>query len=392
MACSLLGSTTEALIKTLIIAMKIITIIGARPQFVKAATVSRVISSISADSDRPSVQEVIVHTGQHYDDNMSRVFFDEMGIPPPHYNLAVGSGNHGHMTGQMLARIEEVLLHEKPDRVLVYGDTNSTLAGALAAAKLNIPVAHVEAGLRSYNKRMPEEINRVLTDHLSQTLFVPTRNAIDNLKKEGITQGIVCTGDVMLDAFLLYKKKAAEQSKILKDTGLSHKKFYLATIHRQENTDDRHRLAAIFGALREIGTMDKPVVLPLHPRTRKKLHQFNLQSVSDAQLQLLEPVGYLDMIQLENAADLIFTDSGGVQKEAYFAGVPCITLRAETEWIETIEAGVNFLADADANAIMTAYEKAGQVRVSLKNGLYGDGHAADAVVNYLKEFPCNLST
>jgi UDP-GlcNAc3NAcA epimerase len=315
-----------------------------------------------------------------------------MEIPRPHYNLAVGSGNHGQMTGQMLARIEEILLDEKPDWVLVYGDTNSTLAGALAAAKLHIPVAHVEAGLRSFNKRMPEEINRLLTDHLSQTLFVPTSNAIDNLRNEGITRGVLCTGDVMLDAFLLYRKKAAERSQILEKIGLLQKGFYLATIHRQENTDDHQRLSAIFDALRNIGTVGKPVVLPLHPRTRKKLRQFKLPSVSDAGLQIIEPVGYLDMIQLESAAELIFTDSGGVQKEAYFAGAPCVTLRSETEWVETIQAGVNFLADADANAIIEAHAKARQVRVNLKNGLYGDGHAAEVIVNHLKELSCNSST
>jgi UDP-GlcNAc3NAcA epimerase len=363
--------------------MKIITIIGARPQFIKAATVSRVISNLRACSDPPSIHEIIVHTGQHYDDNMSRVFFEQMGIPEPHYNLAVGSGRHGQMTGQMLAKVEEILIDKSPDWVLVYGDTNSTLAGALAAAKLNIPVAHVEAGLRSFNRQMPEEVNRLLTDHLSKLLFVPTSTAIDNLRKEGINQGVVYSGDVMLDAFLLYRKKAADQSNILTRLGLSSKSFYLATVHRQENTESGNRLSAIFKALATIGTKDKPVLIPLHPRTRKKLHQCDIQTVSDTHIQIIEPVGYLDMIQLENAARLIFTDSGGVQKEAYFAGVPCVTLRDETEWIETAEAGVNFLAGADTDTIIEAFEKAISARVNLKNGLYGDGHAADAIINHL---------
>ena len=365
--------------------MKIITIVGARPQFIKAATVSRVISGLNADGEKPAVQEKIIHTGQHYDDNMSRVFFEEMCIPTPHYNLGVGSGSHGTMTGQMLGKIEEVLVAEAPDRILVYGDTNSTLAGALAAAKLNIPVAHVEAGLRSYNKRMPEEVNRLLTDHLSQILFVPTDNAIGNLKREGITRGVILSGDVMLDAFLLYKKKAAHASRILKSLGLSAGRFYLATIHRQENTENKDRLAAIFKALEQIGTGDAPVILPLHPRTRKKLHQGGFGIKSNKKMRIIEPVGYLDMIRLECAASRIFTDSGGVQKEAFFAGVPCVTLRDETEWVETTAAGVNFLAGADTAAIIAAHKKAENVRVSQKNRLYGNGHAAEIIVQHLME-------
>ena len=362
--------------------MKIITIIGARPQFIKAAAVSRVISNLSAGSNPTSIHEIIVHTGQHYDDNMSRVFFEQLEIPEPHYNLAVGSGRHGQMTGQMLAKVEEILIDKSPDWVLVYGDTNSTLAGALAAAKLNIPVAHVEAGLRSFNRQMPEEVNRLLTDHLSKLLFVPTNQAADNLNKEGITQGVVFTGDVMLDAFLLYREKAAEQSQILNHLSLCSKSYCLATVHRQENTENSSRLHAIFKALAAIGTKDSPVIIPLHPRTRKKLDQCGLQAVSNPQIRFIEPVGYLDMIQLENAARLIFTDSGGVQKEAYFAGVPCVTLRDETEWVETVEAGANYLGGADTDSVLSAYEKASRARVSLKNGIYGDGHAADAIVNY----------
>lgn len=365
--------------------MKIITIIGARPQFVKAATVSRAILKLQADIESPLIQEIIIHTGQHYDDNMSRIFFEQMCIPKPHHNLEIGSGSHGTMTGQMLGRIEAVLLAEAPDWVLVYGDTNSTLAGALAAAKLNIPVAHVEAGLRSFNKRMPEEINRLLTDHLSQRLFVPTSHAIENLKKEGITRGVIYSGDVMLDAFLLYKKKADVASQILKNLGLSAGRFCLATIHRQENTDNKTRLSAIFKALAEIGTENTPVIIPLHPRTRKKLHQGDFGIASNKNMQIIEPVGYLDMIQLECAASLILTDSGGIQKEAYFAGAPCVTLRDETEWIETTEAGVNFLAGADTASIIAAYEKAKNARVNTKIRLYGNGHAAEIIVRHLME-------
>jgi UDP-GlcNAc3NAcA epimerase len=363
--------------------MKIITIIGARPQFIKAATVSRAISNRSAGPEQPSLDEIILHTGQHYDDNMSGVFFEQMGIPTPDHNLAVGSGPHGQMTGRMLAKVEEILMDQSPDWVLLYGDTNSTLAGALAAAKLNIPIAHVEAGLRSYNRQMPEEVNRLLTDHLSTLLFVPTAHAADNLAREGITRGVVYSGDVMLDAFLFYRKKAADQSRILTRLDLSSKGFCLATIHRQENTDSKSRLGAIFKALAAIGTPDSPVIIPLHPRTRKMLDQCGLQTASSSNLQFIEPVGYLDMIQLESAARMIFTDSGGVQKEAYFAGVACVTLRDETEWIETVEAGVNFLSGAETQAILEAYEKAIHARVSLKKGLYGDGHAADAIVNSL---------
>ncbi len=363
--------------------MKIVTIIGARPQFIKAAAVSRVISNLPAGSNPASIHEIIVHTGQHYDDNMSRVFFEQLEIPEPHYNLAVGSGHHGQMTGRMLAGVEEILIDKSPDWVLVYGDTNSTLAGALAAAKLHIPVAHVEAGLRSFNKQMPEEVNRLLTDHISKLLFVPTNQAVDNLRMEGITQGVVKAGDVMLDAFLLYRKKAAEQSQILNRLDLGSKSFCLATVHRQENTDNPDRLSAIFKALAAVGAMDDPVIVPLHPRTRKKLHQCGLQTVSSTEIRFIEPVGYLDMIQLENAARLIFTDSGGVQKEAYFAGVPCVTLRDETEWVETVKAGVNFLGGADTDAVLEAYGKAIRAQVNLKDGLYGDGHAADVIVDCL---------
>jgi UDP-N-acetylglucosamine 2-epimerase len=314
---------------------------------------------------------------------MSRLFFDELDIHEPHCNLGVGSGSHGHMTGEMLNKVEEVLVREKPDWVLVYGDTNSTLAGALAASKLQIPVAHVEAGLRSFNRRMPEEINRVLTDHLSQLLFAPTEVAVGNLMSEGITKGVRITGDVMLDAFLFYKSRSSDQPKslIFNDLGVKPHKYCLATVHRQENTDDRFKLKSILKALERIGT-EVRVVLPLHPRTRKAMQSHGLRITSDS-VRVTDPIGYLDMIQLEAKAALILTDSGGVQKEACFAGVPCVTLRDETEWTETVQAGVNFLAGAETDAIIAAYEQAKNVHMRSTCALYGDGHAAEAILKHL---------
>jgi UDP-GlcNAc3NAcA epimerase len=363
--------------------MKIVTIIGARPQFIKAATVSSAIDILNMDSPRLDVQEIIVHTGQHYDYNMSKVFFDELNIPEPDCHLGIGSGNHGRMTGAMLTAVEEVLIAEQPDWTLVYGDTNSTLAGALAAAKLHIPVAHVEAGLRSFNKQMPEEINRLLTDHVSRILFAPTVTAVSNLASENITEGVIKSGDVMLDAYLMHKAEAASKSDILTVLNLAGGCYFLATVHRQENTDNGERLFSIFRALDAIGRKNHKVILPLHPRTRKALADKKIDLNGLLGVQTIEPVGYLDMIQLEVNANIVFTDSGGVQKEAYFAGVPCVTLRDETEWVETVEAGVNFLAGADTEAIIEAYEKALAVDVQLADGLYGDGHAAEKIVESL---------
>jgi len=277
--------------------------------------------------------------------------------------------------------VEEVMLGERPDVVLVYGDTNSTLAGALAASKLHIPVAHVEAGLRSFNKRMPEEINRVLTDHVSEVLYAPTDAAVDNLRNEGICKGVEKVGDVMLDAFLLYKTLAGTESRILEELHLIPKQYFLATVHRQENTDDPQRLLSIFQAFSDISRKSFPVVLPLHPRTRKMLAQHDIAVGTG--VKLIEPVGYLDMINLEVNAKLIFTDSGGVQKEAYFAGVPCVTLRDETEWVETVAAGVNLLAGAQHDSIIRCYEKALHVDVNLKPGLYGNGRTAASIVESL---------
>ena len=321
--------------------MKVATILGARPQFIKAAAVSREL--------RKQVDEVLVHTGQHYDGNMSQVFFDELDIPPPKYNLGIGSGGHGTQTGAMLAAIEEVLLKEKPDRVLVYGDTNSTLAGALAAAKLHVPVAHVEAGLRSFNRRMPEEINRVLTDHVSDLLFCPSETAVANLTAEGIRTGVHRVGDVMREALMHAVAVARRRSDVLERLGVRAGGYALATIHRAENTDDPARLERLVSALQEI-SLHLPVIFPVHPRTRGKLH---LPKAS-GDLRLLEPQGYLDMVLLEAGADVILTDSGGIQKEAYWLRIPCVTLRNETEWVETVQQGWNVLAGAEPDLIVRA--------------------------------------
>lgn len=322
--------------------MKIASVVGARPNFVKLAPVSREL--------RKRFDEVIIHTGQHYNYEMDKVFFDDMGIPAPNYHLGVGSGNHGYQTGEMLRKIEEILLDERPDAVLVFGDTNSTLAGALAATKLHIKVAHIEAGLRSYNRRMPEEINRVLVDHCSDLLLCPTRTAVENLLKEGVTQGVCLTGDVMVDAQRDCALIAEKRSRVLEELGLKTKKYYLTTIHRAENTDDPQRLKNIVEALEEIGD----VVFPCHPRSEKYLKQLSIWEglVARSRVTIIKPVGYLDMIMLEKNARKILTDSGGVQKEAYLLGVPCITLRDETEWVETVEDGWNVIAGADRKKIV----------------------------------------
>jgi len=352
--------------------MKILTVVGARPQFIKAAPVSRVL--------RRQHTEVLVHTGQHYDTMMSAVFFDELHIPQPDYNLGIGSGPHGAQTGAMLASIEQVLLAEQPDGVLVYGDTNSTLAGALSAAKLNIPIAHVEAGLRSFNRRMPEEINRLLTDHLARWLFCPTQTAVDNLQAEGLTNGVWQVGDVMVDA-LNYNLSIAQSrpgvwSRLadLSETG----SYYLVTLHRPRNTDDPARLATILRALEEL---DWPVILPAHPRTVRAIEAAGLEVLSN--VRIIPPVSYLDMLALEANACRILTDSGGVQKEAYLVGVPCVTLREETEWVETVEAGWNQLVGADPVAIRAAV---GSPRPEgPRSALFGDGKASQHIVRVLTD-------
>jgi UDP-GlcNAc3NAcA epimerase len=362
--------------------MKVLTVLGARPQFIKAATVSRAIKA------RDDIEEVIVHTGQHFDANMSDVFFEQLDIPRPHHNLHIAGLSHGAMTGRMLEGIEALIQAEKPDWVLVYGDTNSTLAGALAAAKLHVPVAHVEAGLRSHNPAMPEEVNRVLTDRVSCLLLCPTQTAVTNLEKEGFPfpamgtnstnarQRIANIGDVMYDAVLYYRDRAQEQVS-LDLFGVKHKGYALCTLHRQENTDDPTRLSGILKALRDIAK-DLPVVLPLHPRTKAKIGQLNDRDALHG-LRLLEPLPYLEMQRLQMSACVIFTDSGGMQKEAYFHQVPCITLRDETEWVETVDSCWNQLAGADPKLILRAWCHASPPSEQTKI-LYGDGKAAEKVL------------
>lgn len=349
--------------------MKVVSIVGARPQFIKAIPVSKALREAGH-------QEILVHTGQHYDYGMSKIFFEELGISEPDTNLGVSSGHHGWQTGQMLIRIEEVLLAENPDWVLVYGDTNSTLAGALAAVKLHIPLAHVEAGLRSFNREMPEEYNRVLTDHCSDLLFCPIQTAVNNLRREGITQGVYLVGDVMYDSVLHNVKLTEKRSHILERFELKPKSYALATVHRAENTDNHERLKSIFRALEGITQDGVPVIVPLHPRTRKHLEALGSSLNS---LQLIDPVSYLEMLLLEKQAQVILTDSGGVQKEAYWFGVPCVTLRDETEWVDTVESGWNVLVGTEAAQIMKAVKQA-QPGSKLHNA-YGDGQAAERIVN-----------
>jgi UDP-N-acetylglucosamine 2-epimerase len=342
--------------------VKVLTVVGARPQIIKAAAVSRPL--------RRAVREILVHTGQHYDALMSDQFFQELDIPAPDHHLGVGSGPHGAQTGRMLAAVETVLVSEAPDRVLVYGDTNSTLAGALAAAKMGIPVVHVEAGLRSFNRAMPEEINRVMTDHLAAVLCCPGERAAGNLAREGVAAGVHVTGDVMRD--LLERVRPTLDDSILAGLGLTSGRYALLTLHRAHNTDAGDRLTAVLTAL---DAADEPVVFPVHPRTRKALKA--LRFVPGGSLRLIDPVGYRDMLALEQHARRIVTDSGGVQKEAYWLGVPCITVRDETEWTETVDTGWNLLVGADARALSAAL--AAPAPPAARPDLYGDGDAADRV-------------
>ena len=389
--------------------MKIVTIVGARPQFIKAATVSRATqgfnkkgsSSIRRASKR-RIKEILVHTGQHYDYLMDKVFFEELELPKPDYHLGVGSGSHGRQTGMMLEQIEGVLQKEKPELVMVYGDTNSTLAGALAAAKLNIPVAHVEAGLRSFNQAMPEEVNRLLTDHLSTFLFCPTHQAVRNLLKEGIEdvggKVVKKVGDVMYDSILYYSELAEKKSTILKDLGLitpnsvraihelpvpQTPNYYLATLHRAENTDNPKRLKSILKALDEIGK-DFPIILPLHPRTKKMMNTYHL--LPEAKwIKLIDPVSYLDMLTLEKNAKAILTDSGGVQKEAYWFKVPCFTLREETEWVETVESGWNILVGTETERIVEEVSRKKKGEPPQKQ-TFGDGRASEKIVQIVSRY------
>lgn len=355
--------------------MKIITIIGARPQFIKASAFSKKLTS------QNHIQEILVHTGQHYDENMSNIFFNEMGIPKPNYNLQIGSGNHGTQTGKMMEKIEEIVLNEKPDALLVYGDTNSTLAGALVASKLHIPIVHIEAGLRSFNKKMPEEINRVLTDHVADWLFVPTKIATQNLLNEGINEDkIFEVGDIMYDVAKLYADVAEKQSKIINNLSTSSKSYILVTIHRAENTDNVERLTHIFQSL-QILAEKYIIILPLHPRTKKYVQELG---ISTEKLHIIEPVGYLDMIQLEKNALAIVTDSGGVQKEAFFYGVPCVTLREETEWIELVENGYNKLTPpTSVEMILHNINNAISKPYPLIKNLYGEGNTAQKIIDIL---------
>lgn len=400
--------------------MKIVTIIGARPQFIKAAAVSRAIAAHNRamrghDQISPEIgvvsqgihltphaahlTEIIIHTGQHYDEGMSSVFFWELEIPEPLYNIGIGSGPHGQQTGRMIEAIEKLLMTEKPDWVLVYGDTNSTLAGALAAAKLHIPVAHVEAGLRSFNRRMPEEINRVMTDHLSTLLFCPSQVAVDNLAAEGIsskrtpassrltpdasllTPNVIITGDVMADALQFAANKVDTNSDILNCLGLKPHHYLLATIHRAENTDSPARLGNIMSALSELAKRE-PVVLPLHPRTKKILgDNYTSLLAPNSSLKIIEPVGYFDVIALARSSRVILTDSGGMQKEAYWLKVPCVTLRDETEWVETVETGWNVLTGADKKKISDTAQNF--TPPAEHPSLYGDGQAAEKIIKTL---------
>ena len=366
---------------------KIITIIGARPQFVKAATVSRAIAQqIQTRQQKTLIREITIHTGQHFDANMSEVFFRELDIPKPDYNLGICGGSHGRNTGRMIEAIETVLIKEEPHLVLVYGDTDSTLAGVLAAAKLHIPVAHVEAGLRSFNRSMPEEINRVVADQLSTLLFCPTRTAVANLEKEGFPhqlttrtrQTVVNVGDVMYDAALYYGERAPDKSRIVQTLALLPKAFVLTTIHRAENTDNPERMHNIMAALNRIAA-DMPVILPLHPRTKQKIARADFPAVT-----FIDPLGYLDMVMLEKNARVIVTDSGGVQKEAYFHGVPCVTVRNETEWVELVEVGANVVAGSEKEKIIQSYHSMKNKSLEAKS-LYGDGDSSSKIVSLLTE-------
>ena len=376
--------------------MKLVTIIGARPQIIKAAALSRAIKTHYANS----IQEVIVHTGQHYDDNMSKVFFDELEIPRPDYNLHVGSASHGIQTARMTEGIEEALIKEQPDCIVLYGDTNSTLAGAVAAAKIHVPIVHIEAGLRSFNKAMPEEINRIVCDHCSTLLFSPTLAGVENLKREGFPMDndrpytidnpkVYHCGDIMYDNSLHFADIAEEKTDIIQRLTLASKPFILTTIHRDSNTDHPERLTAIFKALIQLSE-DVQVVLPLHPRTAKLLktnlsEDLQKQIFNGSSITLIPPVSFLEMIALERHAQLVMTDSGGVQKEAYFFQKPCIILRPETEWVEIVETGNAILADADKTRIMQAWQHFKDNPPTTFPEIFGDGHAAEFMLEKMSE-------
>ena len=359
--------------------LKIATILGARPQFIKASMVSNELAN------HGNIKEIIIHTGQHFDDNMSKIFFNDMGIPQPEYELKIHSLSHGAMTGRMMEGIETILIEERPDWVLVYGDTNSTLAGSLTGAKLNIPVAHVEAGLRSFNMEMPEEINRILSDRVSTLLFCPTDNSIQNLKDEGFTMGsdrIIRCGDIMFDAAQYFVGIAKTTSTILNDYDITDKEYVLCSIHRPENVDDPNRLASIMKAFNEINS-ETQIILPLHPRTIKSLKEYGIEST----FNYLEPVSYFDILVLLNNCQLVITDSGGLQKEAFFFKKHCVTLRNETEWVELVDNGYSSLAGANRNTILTCFKEMMQRSSDFEVPLYGNGEARKQIVNTLLSYP-----
>jgi UDP-GlcNAc3NAcA epimerase len=372
--------------------LKVVSIIGARPQFVKVAMVAEAVQRYNRAAAPPKrIRHRLIHTGQHYEYTMSGVFFEELRLPEPDHYLGVGSGPQGEQTAAMLKAIEKVLQAEKPDYVIVYGDTNSTLAGSLAAAKLHIPVAHLEAGLRSFNRRMPEEVNRVVSDHLANILLCPTKTAMENLRKEGITGNTFLTGDVMLDAVLVYREKARRRTKLLQTLGIQQKEYALATLHRAENTDSTELLTEL---LETLANIQHPVVLPLHPRVRDRLKRTRqLRALAktldrSSNLRIIEPVSYVDMILLETNARVVLTDSGGVQKEAFFLGTPCVTLRKETEWLETLEGGWNRVIGTSPAKIREIVESVWSNNGATPHGQpkwksFGDGHAADKTVEVL---------
>lgn len=379
--------------------IKLLTIIGARPQIIKAAAISRAIRTRFAGE----VEEHILHTGQHYDANMSEVFFRELGIPEPDYNLHVGSGSHGVQTAKMIEGVEAVLTEQHYDGIIVYGDTNSTLAAAVAASKIHVPVFHVEAGLRSFNMSMPEEINRIVCDQLSSVLFTPTQTGLKNLQAEGFPAGeavqskgygirkfadgrgqrVVLSGDVMYDNSMYFSAMADMQSDIIERLGLSYRKFVLATIHRPANTDNPENLKTIFRALNDIAAKGMDVVLPLHPRTRQRLAVSGLEV--SGKIKVIEPASFFEIIRLEKNAAIVMTDSGGVQKEAFFYGTPCVILRPETEWVEIVEAGAGIIADADYDRIMAAYEQLVNKPVTFP-ALFGDGHASEKIIKEILDY------
>ncbi len=360
---------------------KIFTVIGTRPQFVKAAVVSREIINNFSDV----IQETIIHTGQHYDENMSDLFFNELDIPLPKYHLNINKETHGKMTGKMMIELENILLTEKPDMVLIYGDTNSTLAAAIVSIKIHLLVAHVEAGLRCFNMNMPEEINRILSDKVSSLLFCPSEEAVKNLYNEGIKNGVSNVGDVMYDASLFYKDKAEKKSNILKKYNLNNRDYVLVTCHREENTDFLERLKSIFEALSIIAE-EKKIILPLHPRTKKYIDKYELNYLID-KILIIEPIGFLDMIQLEVNASIIITDSGGIQKEAFFFKTPCITIRDETEWIETVELGYNKIVGANKSLILKTFRQFLDFKLeNTKIKPYGNGRSAKIILNKIVNF------